>query len=115
MFNNDIINIACKKQGQLKKLEFTLGICKLSKLYLTFIRLILDDASVLCGGCSPAVFEKLEKVQLHPARVVSGLPILAFTESLYFETGLDVLAKGRETAKLTLMYKIYYNFLSLYK
>lgn len=62
-----------------------------------------------------AVVEKLEKVQLHAARVVSGLSILASTESLYFETGLQVLAKGRETAKLTLMYNIYYNFLSLYK
>lgn len=114
VYINDIVNIACKKLGLLKKLKFTLGRDKLSKLYITFVRPILEYASVVWDGCSSAEIEKLEKVQLHAARIVTGLPILASRESLYFETGWESLARRREIAKLTIMYKIHYNLVPQY-
>lgn len=51
---------------------------------------------VVCDGCSLAEIEKLERGQLHVARIVTGLPILASTESLYFESGCESLIKRRK-------------------
>ena len=83
-------------------------------MYVTFVRPILEYASVVWDGCSSAEIEKLEKVQLHAARIVTGLPIFAFKDSLYLETGWDPLCKRRENAKLMTMYKIHSNLVPQY-
>ena len=48
-------------------------------------------------------------MQLEAARVVTGLPLYASRNSLYFETGLEPLAERRRRRKLNLFYKIHYN------
>ena len=55
----------------------------------------------------PVVKNKLEKLQLEAARIVTGLPILTKTDSLYFETGWEPLHSRRHRRKLQLFYKIY--------
>jgi hypothetical protein len=81
-------------------LKCTLCRNKLSKLYVTFVRPLLEYASVVWDGCSSAKIEKLEKEQLHAARIVTGLPIFASKDSMYMymylETGWDPLCKRRE-------------------
>lgn len=78
-------------------------------IYLTFVlKLLLEYASALCKGCSSAKIKKLEKVQLHAPRIVTGLPMLASDESLHIETGWESLDKRWKNAKLTIMYKIHY-------
>ena len=78
MYIDNIVNHAYKKLRLIKKLKFTLSRNKLSKMYVTFVRpIILEYASVIWGGCSISDTEKLEKVQLYAARIVTGLPILA--------------------------------------
>lgn len=52
--------------------------------------------SVVCDGCSLAEIEKLERGQLDVARIVTGLPILASTESLYSERGCESLTKRQK-------------------
>ena len=42
-------------------------------MYVTFVRLILEYASVVWDGCSILDTDKLEKVQLYVARIVTGL------------------------------------------
>ena len=73
----NIVNRAYKL-GLIKKLIFTLCRNKLSKMYVTFVRPIL--ASLVWDGCSILDTEKLEKVQLYAARIVTDLPILASKE-----------------------------------
>jgi hypothetical protein len=68
-----------------------MGRPNLSKLYTSFIRPTLEYASIVWDGCSVQDTEKLEKVQLAAARIVTGLPIFASKESLYFETGWETL------------------------
>lgn len=104
---NIIVNKALKKLGLLKKLKFSLGKNSLSKMYITFVRPILEYASVVWDGCSQHDIDKLEKVQLYAARIVTGLPIIASKTSLYFETGWETLSARRMTSKLTTMYKIH--------
>ena len=106
---NNIVNSAYKKLGLLKKLKFTLDRTNLSKMYITFIRPVLEYASVVWDGCNMFDMERLEKVQLSAARIVTGLPILASTDSLYTETGWESLVSRRNKAKLITMFKIHTN------
>ena len=58
--------------------------------------------------------ERQEKLELTAARIVSGLPIFASKESLYFETGLEPLRTRRKISRLKAMYKIDRNLLPDY-
>lgn len=78
-------------------------------MYITFIRPVLEYASVVWDGCNMFDMDRLEKVQLSAARIVTGLPILASTESLYTETGWEPLVSRRNKAKLITMFKIHTN------
>ena len=57
-----------------------------------------------CGTCNS---NKLEKLQLNTARIVTRLPIFTRTDLLYFETGLEHLYSRWHRRKLQLFYKIY--------
>jgi hypothetical protein len=81
----------------------------LSNIYLTFIRPVLEYACEVWDGCYERDIEKLEKIQLGAARIVTGLTKFASKDSLYFETGWETLANRRETRKLTTFYKIHNN------
>ena len=79
----------------------------MSKLYISFIRPNIEYASIVWDGCSARDIEKLEKVQLSAARIVTGLPIFTSRESLYTETGWQTLQNRRYIAKMVAMFKIH--------
>lgn len=76
-----------KKLGLLKKLKSLMDI--LSQMHVYFIRPQLEYAAELWAGCTKMATEKLERVQLHAARIVRGLTsiIIASRKLIYFETG----------------------------
>ena len=76
-----------KHLSVLRKMKFILDRQTLSKLYCVFIRPLLEYACELWDGCSRFDTDKLEKLQLEAARIVTGLPCYASRQSLYFETG----------------------------
>ena len=82
--------------GLLKKkfLKFQLNRNALSLLYTSFIRPQLEYASDVWGGCSPSHCDRQEKYNC-----VTGLPIFASRESLYYETEWDTLLYKEETIK----------------
>jgi hypothetical protein len=55
---------------------------------LTFIRPVLEYACEVWDGCYERDIEKLEKIQLEAARIVTKF---ASKDSLYFETGWETL------------------------
>jgi len=55
-------------------------------MYLVYIRPIFEYACEDWDNCGTCHSNKLEKLQLEAARIVTGLPILTKTDSLYFET-----------------------------
>ena len=111
---DSILANAYKKLGLLKKLQFKVNYKTLSLLYTTFIRPSLEYASEVWGGCSNQDSEKLVKLQLAAARIVTGLTSLASRDSLYFETGWEPLIVRRRTKLKTIMYKIYHNMVPDY-
>ena len=94
-FIDSVVNrlVLLKKLGLLKKLKFKIGRKNLSKLYITFIRPILEYASFVLDCCSKQDAEKLEKVQLTATSIVTGLPIFVNRKALYYETGWETLQK----------------------
>ena len=95
-----IIDSASKQIGFLRKLKYKLFKDTLNKLYLTYIRPLLEYASEVWDGCSITDSNRIEKVQLHAARIISGLPIVASLNSLYFETDWENLTKeGKAKSK----------------
>ena len=90
----------------LKKLKYIVNRKTLSQLYTVYIRPLLEYASDVWDGCSQGDIDKIEKVQLEAARVVTGLTILSSRISLYLETGWEPLINRRRKSKLVTMYKI---------
>jgi hypothetical protein len=63
----------------------------------------LDDASIQVpfhNNCGIGYSDKLEKLQLDAARIVTGLPIFTKSEYLYAETGWETLSEQRYRRKL---------------
>ncbi|XP_071123775.1 uncharacterized protein [Mytilus edulis] len=67
---------------------------------------VLEYSSEVWDNCRQLNSERLEKLQLEAARIVTGLTSYASTHSLYLETGWEKLKVRREVKKLTLFYKI---------
>lgn len=104
---DNILSAALKQINVLRKLKFTLSKDALSNIYLSFIRPHLEYACEVWDGCFENEKEKLEKIQLEAARIVTGLTKFASKEALYFETGWEILADRRKNRKLIIFYKMH--------
>lgn len=83
-------------------------------MYVSFIRPQLEYAAEVWAGCTQMDIEKLEKVQLNAAGIVTGLTSFASRNSIYFETGWEPLEHRRNRAKLLTMYKIHNKLVPTY-
>ena len=83
-------------------------------MYISFVRTQLEYAVEIWFGCTIFDIEKLEKIYLYAARIVTGLSIKTSRTSLYFETGWEPLVNRRDRSKLSTMFKIYNNLLPSY-
>jgi hypothetical protein len=81
----------------------------LNKLYMTYIRPILEIGGCVWVNCSNLENGKLEKKQLEAARVVTGAKKGTSHEQLYRETGWQTLAKRRVNQSLVLLFKMMRN------
>ena len=88
-------------------MKYLLSRSALNRIYCTFILPLLEYACEVLGRCSKFDEDKLEKVQLEAARIVTGMPLFASRESLYFETGWETLKDRRTRRELTLFYRVY--------
>ena len=86
---DNITTSALKQVYVLRKLKFTLSKKGLSDIYITFIRPFLEYACELWDGCFEYDSDKIEKIQLEAARIVTGLRKFSSLEVLYFETGWE--------------------------
>ena len=109
-FHSHIANIVksvSQRLCALRKLKFILNRNYLSRIYLTFIRPVMEYACELWDGCSQQDSDKLEKLQLEAGRIVTGLPIFSSRESIYFETGWELLSDRRRYRRLNMFYLIH--------
>ena len=88
-----ILSKASKHVCVLRKLKFILRREILEKINLTFIRPLLEYSCEDWDNCSQTDNNKLEKLQLKAARIVTGLTVYSSRESLYQETGWGKIIK----------------------
>lgn len=107
---NQHINIinekAWKRIGSLRKNKFILDRRSLNKLYVTFIRSLLEYGNVLWANCSLENKRLLENVQVEAARIVTGATKLCSIQKLHNDTGWEPLQNRQNKHKAIQLYKI---------
>jgi hypothetical protein len=71
--------------NMLRKVRMTLDRLSLEKIYMSFIRPLLEYADVIWDSQNQSLINKLENVQLDDARIVTGTKLTGFNR-LYEET-----------------------------
>ena len=94
----------------MRKLKFKLDRKLLETIYIAFIRPLLEYGDVIWNNCTQYEKTELDKIKNEAARIAAGATKLVFLDALYKETQWDTLGKRRENHKLTLFYKMMYNF-----
>ena len=102
----NILSSVSKHLNVLRKLKYKLSRSNLEKLYIVYIRPILEYACEVWDNCGKGNANKLEKMQLEAARIITGLPIFTSRDIIYKETGLETLENRRNRRKLQLFYNI---------
>ncbi|MCG7877682.1 MAG: reverse transcriptase domain-containing protein [Candidatus Thiodiazotropha endolucinida] len=90
----------------MRKFKFTLDRQALEKIYVSFIRPLLEYADVVWDNCTRYEVIALEKIQIEAARIVTGATKLVSLEMLYRDTGWETLENRRRNHKLFLFYKM---------
>ena len=90
-----------------KLIEYVLNRHYLSRIYLIFIRPMLEYACELWDGCSQQDSADLEKLKIEAGRIVTGLSLFASRKSIYSETGWELLSDRRRVRRLSLFYSIH--------
>jgi hypothetical protein len=90
----------------LRKFKFILDRKTLEKIYLTFIRPILEYVDVVWDNKTLILINKLKNFQIEAARIVTGGTRLISINSLYKETGWETLQARREHHKNIYFYKL---------
>ena len=100
---------AWERINVMRKLKFTLDRSSLEKIYLTFIRPLLEYGDILFDNCTQNEKSSIEKIQHEAARIVTGATKLVSIEKLNKEVGWESLETRRRNHKLTLFYKMINN------
>ena len=103
---DNIVTSAMKHINVMRKIKYKICRTTLEKLYLTYIRPILEYACEVWDNCGIVYTNKLENVQLEAARIITGLPIFTKKERIYEEIGWETLKERRNRRKLQIFYNI---------
>ena len=111
---NYITSKAWTRINVMRKFKFTLDRQSLEKIYVSFIRPLLEYADVVLDNCTKYEVNALEKIQVEAARVVTGATKLVSLDMLYRETGWETLESRRKNHKPYLYYKMTNNITPTY-
>ncbi len=95
-----------KSIGTLRSLKFILTRSPLEKLYITYIRPLLEYGDIIWDNCSNELKNDIEAVQHEAARIVTGATKLCSLENLYRDLKWESLASRRKKHKLLQFYKM---------
>ena len=101
----NILVSASKVLNIMRKLKFKLSRSALNQIYISYVRPLLEYASIVWDGCNTNDSDSLEKLQNEAARIVTGLTRSVSLNNLYNECCWEPLSKRRENQKLFFMYK----------
>lgn len=90
----------------LRKFKFILDRGILEKIYLSFVRPLLEYGDAIWDNNSVKLINKLEGIQTEAARIITGGTRRVSINKLYIETGWERLKDRREKYRLTYFYKM---------
>ena len=109
-----IVSKAWKSIGLLRSLKFLLNRSCLEKIYISFIRPILEYSDSVWDNCSQQQKNELESVQTEAARIVCGATKLCNITNLYNELKWENLSSRRSKHKLIIFYKMFHGLTPSY-
>ena len=98
----------------MRKLKLSVRRKTLNQIYVLFLRPILEYSSVVWDNCTQYEKDRLEKVQIEAARIVTGTTRYITLNNLYKEIGWLTLEDRRKYQKLVLTFKIRNNMVPDY-
>ena len=98
----------------MRKLKFKLDRNSLEKIYLTFIRPLIEYGDVIWDNCTQFQKNELDKIQNAAARIATGTTKLISLFALSNEVKWESLQDRRRKHKLTLFYKMKSNLCPSY-
>ena len=108
-WKDHILNItksASKVLGMMRALKFRLNRVSLNQMYTSFLRPLLEYASVVWDNCTQTEQDLLDKIQNEAARITTGVTRSISLFNLYKEIGWLKLSDRRKYQKLILTFKI---------
>ena len=90
-----ITSIAWKRIGTLRRYKFILDKRSLNKIYITYIRPLLEYANITWDSCSMENKRLLDKIEMEAARITTGATKLCSIQKVYAEKGWDNLHSRR--------------------
>ena len=103
---DQLINKVTPKLNVLRSLKFDLDRKTLEIMYFSFVRPIMEYGDIIFDNCPLYYKERIEKINVEAARIVTGATKLVSLQLLYKECGWDTLEKRREHHKLIQFYKM---------
>ena len=101
-----ILEKASNKLKLLRALKFQIDRKSLQTMYFSFIRPVIEYSDIVWDNCTQTLKEKLEKINIEAARIVTGATKLTSLKLLYKESGWPTLEKRREEHKLLQYFKM---------
>ena len=103
---DNIIQKASNKLNVLRSLKFNLDRRTLQIMYFSFIRPTLEYGDIIWDNCQIYHKDRIEKLNIEAARIITGATKLVSLNALYRETGLETLEIRREKHKIIQFFKI---------
>ncbi len=111
---SNIISSASKVLGSMRMLKFKLKRNTLNQIYISYLRPIIEYASIVWDNCANYEKEALDRIQYDAARIVTGLTRSVSIDRLLREIGWVSLSDRRKIQKLILVHKYKYGNLPSY-
>ncbi|MCG7879157.1 MAG: reverse transcriptase domain-containing protein, partial [Candidatus Thiodiazotropha endolucinida] len=96
---------ACTRLNLLRALKFRVSRKALEKMYMSFIRPLLEYSDVVWDNCSLESKKQLDAIHVEAARIITGATKLCSVEKLFSELGWESLQSRRNKHKLVIFYK----------
>ena len=111
---NQVIKSASKVLNSMRLIKFKVSRKTLNSIYISYMRPILEYASVVWDGCTVYEQENLEKMQYEAARIITGLTRSVSINKLIKEIGWISLSDRRKMQKLSIVHRAKLGLLPCY-
>ncbi|MEW8548206.1 MAG: reverse transcriptase family protein [Candidatus Thiodiazotropha sp.] len=108
-WTNHIETISAKawqRIGLLRRYKFLLDRASLQKMYVSFIRPLLEYGDIIWDNCTAANKRALENIQVEALRITTGGTKVCSIQKLYDDSNWETLQTRRNNHKLCQLYKM---------